>query len=271
MPDVYNRPESLDPAVAEQLVAAMEVRAREPQQQAMLSSYLDDLGLPDGARVLEIGSGSGAISRVLAGRPQVAEVVGVEPTEVFVTRARELAADMPQVSFEHGDGRDLPVPDRSFDAVIIHTVVSHAAEPDRVLAEAMRVLRPGGRLAVFEGDYNTLSVATGEVDPLQACADAFVGSFVNDPWVVRRLHSMVAAVGFEDVTLRSHGYAQLTDPEYLLTVVDRGADTLVAQGRAGAELGDALKAEARRRVATSSFFGYVAYASVTARRATTSG
>ena len=55
-------------------------------------------------------------------------------------------------------------------------------------------------------------------------------------------------------------------PGYILTLIDRGADTLVAAGRLGAPAADALKAEARRRVAAGEFFGHIAYASLIARR-----
>jgi ubiquinone/menaquinone biosynthesis C-methylase UbiE len=60
MPDAYSIVTELDPAVAEQLADAMELRATDPQQQAMLAAYLDDLAMPDGATVLEIGCGTGA-------------------------------------------------------------------------------------------------------------------------------------------------------------------------------------------------------------------
>ena len=70
MPDFYNAVTDLDPAVAEQLGNAMELRALDPQQQAMLAAYLDDLILPGGERVLEIGCGTGAIARVLPGTPR---------------------------------------------------------------------------------------------------------------------------------------------------------------------------------------------------------
>ena len=53
---------------------------------------------------------------------------------------------------------------------------------------------------------------------------------------------------------------------YLLSIVDRGTDALVNSGRIGTELGEALKAEARRRVQAGSFFGYIAYASLTASK-----
>jgi SAM-dependent methyltransferase len=265
LPDVYNKVTELDAAVGGQLADAMELRAKDPAQQAMLAAYLADLNLPDKAAVVEIGCGTGAISGVLAARAGVGEVTGVDPSPIFLDRARDLSAGAANLSFRQGDGHDLPLPG-VVRLAVLHTVLSHVSDPVGVLGEAFRVLRPGGALAVFDGDYNTISVDTGDIDPLQACADAMVQNFVNDRWIIRRLPAMTAAAGYTETRLRIHGYAQTTDPAYLLSIVDRGADALVAAGRIGPELCQALKSEARRRSTAQSFFGYIAYASLTSRK-----
>jgi SAM-dependent methyltransferase len=265
VPDVYAHIAEADATTAAQVAGAMELRATDPQQRAMLDAYLADAALPDGSRVIEIGCGTGAICRALAARAETGEVVGVDPSPHLLDRARELAGGTSGLSFAEGDGRALPFAAAAFDAVVIHTVLSHVPGPERVLAEARRVLRPGSRLAVFDGDYATITLATGEHDPLQACADAFAPAFIHDPWLVRRLPALVREAGFEDAELRSHGYVQVDDPAYLLSIADRGADALVATGRIGRALAAALKAEARRRVDDHAFFGHIAYASLVAR------
>jgi SAM-dependent methyltransferase len=218
--------------------------------------------------VLEVGCGTGAISRHLVTVDGVAEVVGVDPSPGLLERARLLAASMPGLSFEEADGRDLPFADASFDAVVAHTVVSHVPTPELLVGEAWRVLRAGGTAAFFDGDYATITVAGGHDDPLQACARAFASGFVNDPWVVRRLPAMLRLAGFVDLDFRSHGYAQLTEPAYMLSVVDRGAAVLVAAGLIGEDLATALRAEARRRESAGAFFGHIAYASLLAHKPT---
>jgi hypothetical protein len=115
---------------------------------------------------------------------------------------------------------------------------------------------------VFDGDYATITLATGANDPLRCCVAAFQAAYINDPWLVRRLPSLVRAAGFSPSRMRSHGVIQVEDPNYLLSVTDRGADALGLTGGIGADLVQALKAEARRRVKSHEFFGHIAYASL---------
>jgi len=274
MADVFATITEADAATLERLVGAMELRAAQPKQRAMLASYLAELHLPPAARILEVGCGSGAIARFLAARPGVAEVIGVDPSPFFVARARELALETPRTAdavvqadlrFEVADGRSLGLGEQTFDAVVIHTVLTHVPGPELMLAEAHRVLRPGGSLALFEGDNSTASVAIGNCDPLQACVDAAVEALVHDRWIVRRISHLVQAAGFTVHSFRGHSYID-TEASYMMTLVDRGADFLVAWGRIGAELASELKTEARRRCDRSVFFGHISYASLVAQR-----
>src|SRR5262245_65052761 len=171
MPDPYATITAADIGVQERIADVLEIRAAEPAHQAMLSAYVSEIDFPHDARVLDIGCGTGAVSRFLTRCPGVSEVVGVDPSPVFLERATNLAHDVRNLSFEKGDARSLPFPDESFDVVVAHTVLCHVPEPARVLAEAFRVLRHRGWLAVFDGDYPTTTVAIGEFDPLQACVD----------------------------------------------------------------------------------------------------
>jgi hypothetical protein len=144
--------------------------------------------------------------------------------------------------------------------------LSHVPPPERLLAEAFRVLRPHGWLAVFDGDYATMTVATGERDPLEACVDAVRTQFVHDPWIVRRMPQLIRACGFAIEPLRSHGYVEAPEGAYMLTLVDRGAEALLRDGRINAETAAALKAEARRRSSSKAWFGHIAFASVLGRK-----
>jgi ubiquinone/menaquinone biosynthesis C-methylase UbiE len=265
MPDVYANIAEADPAMQERLAGVLELRAADRQQREMLESYTADLALNPGARVLEVGCGTGAVSRFLATLENVGEVVGVDPGALFIDRARELTQDY-RISFVVGDGTALEFEDGVFDAVVCHTTLCHVPDCSGVLAEAHRVLRSGGELAVFDGDYATTTVAIRSNDPLQACVDHAIATLVHDPWLVRRLVGLIRGAGFQDCRLRSFAYTQTNDADYMLTLVDRGADVLLSEGKLSTARAEQLKEEARARVAAGTFFGHIAYASVIARR-----
>jgi arsenite methyltransferase len=116
--------------------------------------YFFDLAeLRDGERVIDLGSGSGmdaffAASEVGAG----GRVVGVDFTTEQLEKARRLASDgdFEQVEFRDGRIESLPAEPEDFDCVISNGVINLAPEKDLVFAEAARVLRTGGRLAIAD-------------------------------------------------------------------------------------------------------------------------
>lgn len=266
MADVYANICESSRETQSRLADVIESRAADPRQRAMLQAYLSEVELPRGATVLEIGCGTGAVARTLAAWPGIGPVIGLDPSEVFIARARELAGDAPNLSFMRGDGRSLPLRAETLDVVVAHTALSHIPEPERALAEASRVLRPGGWLAVFDGDYAAATVALGASDPLEECVRAFRASYVHDPWLMRRLPRLVAAAGLEARPMRSHGYVEAPDGGYMLTWVERGAAVLASQGHVSTEAAAALAAEAHRRSSEKRWFAHIAFASLWARK-----
>ena len=266
MPDIYVEPDAIPDEVLDAMKASLERRAATPQQAAALQSYLGDVAFPEGARVLDVGCGTGPQARTIAAIPAVAEVVGVDQLEAFLERGRELAADLANVSFEQADARDLPFDDGSFDVVLLHTLLTHVPGPEGVLAEACRVLKPGGTVAIYDGDFTTMSVATMDDDRLQVAIDAFVNDNVNDRWLVRRLPEMLRDAGFDPAPSRSHGHLDTDDPVLTLGWTLRGAYYLQQAGTIDQAGADALEAEARRRIEAGAYYGYMNFVSIVARK-----
>jgi len=267
LPDIYVNPEAIPAAVVEEIKHSLERRAATPQQSAALTSYLSDVDFPEGARVLDIGCGTGPQARRLAGWPGVREVVGVDQLEPFLERARELAAEIPNLSFQQADARELPFADGSFDVVVLHTLLTHVPGPDGVLSEVHRVLRPGGCVAIYDGDFSTMSVATSDADPLQACINAFVEGNVHDKWLVRRLPQILIEAGFAPQAARSHGHLETTMPALTKGWTERGALYMYQWGRIDVAMRDALVGECHRRIEIGAFYGFMNYVSLIATRA----
>jgi SAM-dependent methyltransferase len=266
MTDIWARFNELDAPMQARLAGVLETRGADAQQQAMRRAFLEQIAFTARANVLEVGCGTGVLTRVLARWPGVGTVIGADPAPALLDKARELAADLPNATFQQADGRCLPLDAETFDAVVFDSVLSHMPSPELGLAEAFRVLRPHGQVAVFDGDYATTTVALSDHDPLQACVDTMMANTVNDRWLVRRLPSLARGAGFCCLRPHSYGFVETDASGYMLTVVDRGIDMLLGSGQIGLEAAQALKDEARRRVAAGTFFGHIAYGSLIARK-----
>ena len=103
------------------------------------------LDLRPGERLVVIGCGTGADLPFI---PEGIEVLAVDLTPAMIRQA--MAHARPGIEFRVMDGMALDLPDGSFDAAILHMVLEVIPDPARCLAEAARVLRVGGRLAVFD-------------------------------------------------------------------------------------------------------------------------
>lgn len=266
MPDVFANITAVSPEMIDVIADVLETRAAITSQQDMIRSYLGQIEFPDNAKVLEVGCGTGPVCRVLATWPKVGEVIGVDPSEPLLAKAKELSSGIAGLSFQEADGQALPFDDDAFDVVILHTILTHVPGPEKILAEAFRVLRSNGWLGVCDGDFSTASLQVCDPDPLEACTEAFVQNFVNDRWLVRKMSSLVQKAGFSVHPLQSYGLVETISPGLTMTWIDRGADALAQQGSISAELAEALKAEGRRRAESGEFFGYMAYASMTATK-----
>ena len=162
-------------------------------------------GVKPGETVLDLGSGAG-IDAFLAAREVGPDgrVIGVDMTASMIRRARENAAKggYTNVEFRLGEIENLPVADGSVDVIISNCVINLSPEKPRVFAEALRVLRPGGRLVVSD-----LVLTKAIPDAVRKSIEAYVGCVAGASLKDEYLQHIREA-GFQDVAVleeRSYG------------------------------------------------------------------
>ena len=151
-----------------------------------------------GEVVLDMGSGAG-FDCFLAARQAGPEgrVIGVDMTPEMIAKARANAAQAAygNVEFHLGEIEHLPVPDSSIDVIISNCVINLSTDKPSVFREAMRVLRPGGRLAVSD------VVATAEL-PADIREDLLLNSAcAGGAATVGELQRMLGDAGFEEIQI----------------------------------------------------------------------
>jgi ubiquinone/menaquinone biosynthesis C-methylase UbiE len=141
---------------------AAQIEAIWPQEKWLLDRY----SLPDAANVLDVGAGTGEFSARFAASHPGSQVLGIELLPASVEHARRRhAALAPRLRFETGDAFALAQPDDSFDLVANRHMVQSVPHVERVLAELVRVTKPGGRVHVLAEDYSMLHMMSGPLDP----------------------------------------------------------------------------------------------------------
>ena len=106
-------------------------------------ALLDAAGVAEGMQLLDVGSGTGVVTAAASRRGALP--TGVDFSSAMLAQARRT---YPRLRFDEGDAEALPYPDRSFDAVVSNFGIHHLPGPGKGIAEALRVLRPGRRVAV---------------------------------------------------------------------------------------------------------------------------
>ncbi|HKE67287.1 MAG TPA: class I SAM-dependent methyltransferase [Micromonosporaceae bacterium] len=114
--------------------------------------FLDWLGVPAGARWLDVGCGTGAVSARILASSEPAAVTGLDPSAGFVSTARRRVTD-PRASYCQGDACALPILDGCFDAVVGALMLNFVPDANRAAAEFTRVTAPRGVVGAYVWDY----------------------------------------------------------------------------------------------------------------------
>ncbi len=182
--------------------------------------------LHPGEIVLDLGSGGG-IDVLLSARRvgPTGKAYGLDMTDemLALARANQRKAGVENVEFLKGEIENIPLPDDTVDVIISNCVINLSADKDRVLREAFRVLKPGGRFAVSD------VVVTGEIPAaIRKSVELWIGCVagaLRDTDYAAKL----AAAGFDDIAIEPTRIYQVEDARQFLAAQGIAVDAVASQ------------------------------------------
>jgi SAM-dependent methyltransferase len=162
---------------------------------------MDFLELKPGMSAIEIGCGLGFDAEALAVRVGPAgRVVGIDASKDLIAEAtKRTAALAPALSFQVEDAQALSFADNAFDAARVDRVLQHLPDPEKAVREMARVVRPGGRLAVLEPDWTSISVGGVDLDVTRAIVRCKSDALLAHGAIGREIRRLLVEAGCTDV------------------------------------------------------------------------
>jgi len=157
-----------------------------------------------GGKVLDVGCGPGTDTIALAQLVgPTGQVVGIDFDPAFVVQASKRALEAgvsSRVTHQHADATNLPFESDSFDACRSERMLQHLQDPERAVAEMVRVTRPGGWIVLFEPDNGTLSIDSPEID-IERRLVQFEAERVANGYVGRQLYRLLKRQHLVDILI----------------------------------------------------------------------
>jgi len=222
--DPYRITNRLEDPLLDVMVSRLEARGEHWFFQNVLREYLDAMDIDSASTVLDMGCGTGVAARTIARRANFSgRVTGIDLSPYLVGAAKRLVEEEGlgrRVEFHSGDTRDLDIPDGTFDAVVAHTLVSHVEEPLTVLKEAARVVKPGEQIAVFDGDYASMTFALDDPQESKRYDEALINAVVTSPRIMRQMPRLIQQAGLEMVRTFPYIMAEVGEGDFWLSGID---------------------------------------------------
>ncbi|WP_418960485.1 methyltransferase domain-containing protein [Streptomyces tritici] len=227
------------------MLAVLDAADRLPDATRLRARSYELLSLVPDSTVLDVGCGAGRAVAELAERG--VRAVGVDPSPVMLAAARKR---WPEAEFLEAGAEELPFADGSVRGYRADKVFHVLQEPARAVAEARRVLCPGGRIVLVGQDWDAIMIDSDDPALTRTIVHARA-DLLNAPRAAREYRSLLLAGGFDDVTVEAHT-SVFTDPA-MLSLLARLAEPVCAAGTVDRDRAEEWLAEQRRRAETGRF------------------
>jgi arsenite methyltransferase len=210
----------------ESLAGQLHLLFATPSLKKLRKEYFDFFAVKPGERVLDIGCGSGAnaiaLAERLAGEVHVTGIDSSEPMLAIGSQDLKNHACNKQIDLQYGDANHLPFSENTFDSAMMIQVLEYAKDGVAMLAEARRVLKPGGRLFVADTDWDTVVWNSNQKERTRRIVHAWA-DHEADGWQGRKILELLKRAGYQLIQGRIYTIEETsfheTEYPYLMTQI----------------------------------------------------
>lgn len=246
-----------------QMAAFLEARSRVPDSLEVNQKLCQAITPIPGECLLEVGSGTGVICRMLAPYVQPAGcVVGVDISPEMTFEARRLAFSegiRTGIAFETSTAEALPFPDASFDGALAARLLLHILEPGSVIREMVRVVKPGGKILTMDWDFETVTVDHPDRALTRRLLHWRNDHHGGNNWSGRELWRHMHEAGLQNLAVHPWVVVTHGEAEGLTQSLWRAAQVACEGGAISAAEQQAWISELKERIRAGTFFASVVY------------
>lgn len=231
------------------LAQSLQQRGMDPELIGLYKDALTQLEHLTNGTILDVGCGTGEITKVIYETLKPNYLFAIDPSEVFIQYAKRF--ELSNLLFSAGTIRNVPKSTK-FDLIFFNTVFAHIPDNEELIKQAINLLNPNGKIIVFDGDYEKRSIAIHPFDPLQVFIKVMIDSNSSNAKGLDLLPDTFAKYCFRKAKEIVLDYTAI-DQTYITNYLKRGIDLLHKQEIFTLEFSEACISEWNNRLKNKSF------------------
>lgn len=245
------------------MAAHLQERSARTDQVRVNMSVVEALAPQAGERILEVGSGTGEICRLLA--PRLAPdgwAAGLDSSLEFSIIANSLASSSGMglhICHLVGNAESLPMRSKIFDAASAVRLLLHVRDPEIVVGEMRRLVRPGGRIVLADWDFETVTVDHADRELTRRILNWRTDRQSGNNWSGRQLYRLACSAGLNHIEVDALVTIALDQEPALTHSLFRAAEAALNAGQISFEEYDSWVSELKERLEAGRFFASIVY------------
>ena len=262
-PSAWTDPEQMSRQDASNLAKFLEERAQFPDQIQVNQFLVETLAPAPGEKLLEAGSGSGVLCRLVA--PAVipgGHITGLEISPNLAEVAQQYAEDTglgDHISFEAGNAEAMPFDSESFDGAFAARLLMHSEHPDAITQEMARVVRPGGKVVLMDWDVETTVIDHSDKQLTRRILNWRTDNKDRNNWSGRQLWNRAVSAGLQNLEVFPRVSITFDDNSSLGQTLWRAAKDACDKRAITQGEYDSWVGELQERLVMGTFFASIVY------------